>query len=138
LLGATQVLVDGGRLVFERPRPDTELLRNLWTLLPTSTRIDLWPASFAFDNRLGFHAVAVPHVAEGQYDWYVTEEQAGDYPQGRYELNLQIAAEAGDQAELDALFARRSRAETWRLGFLILTLSLILLFVMNWLNVAPR
>jgi hypothetical protein len=48
LLGATQALVDGGRVVFERQAPDTPLLRDLWMLLPTSTRARLWPASFAF------------------------------------------------------------------------------------------
>src|SRR6267142_4873227 len=30
LLGGVQALVDGSRLVFERPQPDTDLLRSLW------------------------------------------------------------------------------------------------------------
>src|SRR5262245_59510444 len=57
LLGGVQVLVDGGRVVFERPAPDTGLMRGLWTLLPTSTRNRLWPASFAFGNALRFDAL---------------------------------------------------------------------------------
>lgn len=137
LLGGAQVLVDGGRLVFERPAPDTDLLRGLWTLLPTSTRWDLWPASFAFGNALRFDALVVLHAHGEEYAGYVTEQQAGDYPEGRYELNVQIAAEAGDQRGLDALFARRSRVETWRLGLTILALSLVLLLVMKLLPSGP-
>ena len=45
-----------------------------------------------------------------------TDEQARDYPEGRYELALQTAAESGDQAELNRLFARRSSLDTIRIG----------------------
>src|SRR5262249_48653126 len=62
LLGGTQALLDGNRLVFERPQPDTALLRDLWTLLPTNSRCELWPASFAFGNALDFHALVVPQA----------------------------------------------------------------------------
>src|SRR5438552_14991291 len=41
LLGGCQALLDGCRLVFERSEPDPELLRGLWTLLPTSSRSNL-------------------------------------------------------------------------------------------------
>ena len=52
LLGGVQALLDGGRVVFQRPAPDTNLLQSLWTLLPTSNRCELWPASFTFSNAL--------------------------------------------------------------------------------------
>src|SRR5262249_33905778 len=134
LLGGVQVLIDSGRLVFERPAPDPDLLRRLWLLLPASARSELWPASFAFGNALGFDVLVVPRANPEQYPAYVREEQAGDYPQGRYELNLQIAAEAGDQVELDTLFARRSSAQTLRLGVLLLIVMAVLAVVMNILN----
>lgn len=134
LLGGCQVLVDGGRLVFERSAPDTDLLRDLWTLLPTRTRCELWPASFAFANTLGFDALVTPKAAADVYGSYLRFEQAGDYPEGRYELNLQIAAEAGDQRDLDALLARRSRRETWRLGLLLLGVCIVLLVLANLLR----
>src|SRR5262249_5398111 len=105
LLGSVQALVDGGRLVFERDGPDPALIRGLWSLLPTSTRCTLWPASFAFGGALGFDAVIVPRIDQATFAGYVTEDLADGYPQGRYELNLQIAAEAADQRELDYLFA---------------------------------
>jgi hypothetical protein len=130
LLGAAQALVDGGRIVFERPRPETELLKDLWTLLPQSTRNGLWPASFAFENTLQFDALIVSRVQGPEYDGYLTEDQAAEYPQGRYELSLQIAAEAGDQQAVDALFARRSRAQMFRLG-LVLLVGMILLLVIS-------
>src|SRR5262249_4847707 len=87
LLGGVQALVDGGKVVFERPAPDTSLMRSLWLLLPASTRSELWPASFAFGNALGFDAVIVPRAGDA-FPGYVTEEQAEYYPEGRYELHL--------------------------------------------------
>jgi hypothetical protein len=136
LLGGVQVLVDGGRLVFERPAPDPGLVRGLWTLLPTTTRCRLWPASFAFGNALGFDALVVPPAARGRdaFAGYTDEEQACDYPQGHYELNLQIAAEAGNQAELDALFGRRSSAETLRIGVMLLVVFSVVALALNFLH----
>jgi hypothetical protein len=137
LLGGSQVLVDGGCLVFERPAPAPDLLRGLWTLLPTRTRSSLWPASFAFSNALRFDVLVVPRAAGKEFDGYLRGEQAGDYPEGRYELYLQIAAEAGDQRELDVLFARRSRADTWRLALILLAVIVILAIAGNLLIPVP-
>jgi hypothetical protein len=138
LLGGVQALVDGGRVVFERSEPDPDVIRALWALLPATTRAGLWPASFAFGNRLGFDALVVPKAQGVEFADYLREEQAGDYPEGRYEHGLQVAAEAGDQKELDALFARRSRAETWRLALVLLGVVLFLAVVMKWLSPAPQ
>ena len=99
----------------------------------TSVRTEFWPASFAFGNALHFDALVVPNAGGEEYAGYIHGEQAGDYPEGRYELNLQIAAENGDQRELDALFARRSRKETWRLGLILLGMCLLVAILGNWL-----
>jgi hypothetical protein len=137
LLGGVQILVDGGKVVFERPGPDTELLRGLWTLLPYSTRSELWPASFAFGNALGFDALIVRQAAGAEFAGYSNEDQAAEYPQGIYELRLQTAAEAGDQRELDQLFARRSLNETWKLGVTILLFLLGVLVVLRLTQPPP-
>jgi hypothetical protein len=134
LLGGAQALVDGGRLVFERQAPAAQLVRGLWMLLPTTTRFDLWPATFAFSNALRFHALVVADAGSAEYQGFLSEQQAGDYPQGSYELNLQIAVEARDQHGLDALLSRRSRRETWRMGLLLLALVVVLVLVSNWLT----
>jgi hypothetical protein len=131
LLGGVQVLVDGGKLVFERPEPDHGLISGLWTLLPTTTRTGLWPATYAFGNALQFDAVVVPRAERERFTGYTTEEQAADYPQGRYELQLQTAAEANDQPELDALFARRSWNDTWKLAVQLLVVIVVLAIAMN-------
>ncbi len=138
LLGGVQALIDGGRLVFQRPAPDTPLLQNLWMLLPASNRGELWPASFAFGNTLRFDVVVTSRPNSDAYEGYLTEDQAADYPQGRYEFNLQVAAEAGDQAELDVLFSRRSRSQTWCLGWLLIAAMLVLLLVMSLVNSLAR
>lgn len=129
LLGAVQALVDGSRIVFVRSAADSALLQSLWALLPMSLRGELWPCSFAFENALAFHAVIAPATAATEFEGYLTEEQAENYPQGRYELNLQIATEAADQHELDMLFARRSSRQTLRLGLLLLVAALALLLI---------
>src|SRR5439155_20318063 len=131
LLGGVQVLVDGGRVVFERDQADTGLIPALWTLLPTRSRCQLWPASFAFGNALGFDALIVARAVGEAFAGYTDEDQAAEYPQGNYELRLQVAAEAGDQPELDALFARRSWAETWRLGLTLLGVLAVLVVLLR-------
>src|SRR5205823_1764797 len=126
LLGGTQALLEGGKVVFERSAPDESVLRSLWALLPTATRKELWPASFAFGNALGFDALVVPRLDPGMFAAYILEERAGDYPEGHYELALQTAAEAGNQDELDALFSRRSYKETKKLALFLLAIVLFL------------
>ncbi|HTU19045.1 MAG TPA: hypothetical protein VMG10_13375 [Gemmataceae bacterium] len=130
LLGGVQILLDGGRLVFERAGPDPAILRSLWALLPTRERCDLWPASFAFSNDHQFDAVVVPRASGPEYEHYITEEKAGDYPEGRYECNLQSAIETGDQREIDALL-NYSRSRMLRLivflAVIIVLLSLAML-----------
>jgi hypothetical protein len=134
LLGATQALLDGGHILLERPAPAGELLRNLWLLLPASTRAELWPTTYAFGTGLAFHVAAAPPGGRGEPDpgaVYLTEEQVRDYPPGRYELNLQIAAEAGDRKALDRLFARRSSRETLRLAFFLVIATGVLAVAMR-------
>ena len=131
LFGAAQALVDGGRVAWVRPQLDPVLLRRLWTLLPTSTRWELRPASWAVGAARDFHAVLVAQVEQGDFDHrFLSEAQVTNYPEGRYELGVQAAAEAGDQAELDRLFARRSRTETWRLGLWVAGALIVLILGM--------
>jgi hypothetical protein len=62
-----------------------------------------------------------------------TEDGLRDYPQSSYELSLQIAAESGNQRELDRLFARRTAADTIRLGLGIIAGALILAAIAKFL-----
>jgi hypothetical protein len=125
LLGGTQALLDGGRLVFERREPAENLVRSLWALLPTNSRCALWPATFVYANASRFDVAVVPRSDDPALATYVDEERAGDYPEGRYELALQMAVEGGDQERLDALLARRSRRQVFRLGFALLALLVL-------------
>jgi len=134
LLGTVQALIDSGRVVFERPAPAGQLFRDVWLLLPTSSRAELWPASFAFGNDLQFDVLATPRVDAACFPDYLTEEQAGDYPQGRYELYLQIAAETGDQRDLEALFARRSSRQTLQLAVALLVFALVVALAVQLLK----
>ena len=138
LLGGVQVLVDGGKLCFVRQAPDNDLVQGLWTLLPISTRCRLWPATFAFSNALGFDVVVLPRRGDEDLTGYLTEEQAADYPAGRYELSLQTAAESGDQAALDTLFGRRSSPEMLRLAIKMLVILAVAVVVVPLLVPKPQ
>lgn len=132
LLGSTQVMVDGGRVVLKRAVPQEEFIRGLWQLLPNRSRAELWPASFAFSDELGFDAVALPDPPTDPTRVRHSEDGLRDYPQSRYELNLQIAVESGDQRELERLFARRTSDETIRLGLTIIAIALVLALVFKF------
>ena len=136
LLGAVQTLVDGGHVVFERSEPDTDLLRSLWTLLPINVRAETWPASFAFGNALQFDVLVTPKAQGVDFSGYVREEQAADYPEGRYELGLQLASEDGDQGALDGLLSRRSPRDVRRMALLLIAAVIVLVIVFGILS--PR
>jgi hypothetical protein len=132
LLGCAQALLDGGKLVFERNAPDAALVRSIWMLLPTASRGELWPATFAFGNALGFHVIVTHPGAVGSnirigsdFTGYLNEEQLSQYPEGAYERSLWHAADTFDQAELNKLFSRRSRGQTLKLAIILLLIFLL-------------
>jgi hypothetical protein len=116
LLGACQTLVDSGCIAIKRDHPEPGLCKDLWNLLPDSTRRHTWPATYAYSTALGFGLAVLPEVPDGGSPGYLTEDQARDYPENRYERELQTAVEAGDQRTVDQLLARRTSAETLRLA----------------------
>jgi hypothetical protein len=119
LLGACQTLVDSGKIALVRETPATDLFNDLWSLLPDSIRRQTWPATYAYSTALGFGLVALPALPTEGHFGYLTEDQTRDYPESRYERELQTAVENGDQQTVDRLFARRSTAETLRLAIFI-------------------
>ena len=116
LLGAAQAILDGARVAVKRDAPDPAFTRGLWQFLPDRMRGEVWPATFAFSSEIPFHAVVLPTNFDGKLVGYLTEEQTKDYPEGRYETRLQLAAETGDEAELARLFARKTSQEVLRLA----------------------
>ncbi len=134
LLGGVQVLVDGGRLVFERPAGDLDLVTGLWLLLPYSIRAKAWPASFAFNDAIRFDVIVVPSFSLVDLTGSTTEDQAADYPQGSYELALQRAAESGTQQDLEGVFARRSSNEVLRFAIGLVAVLAVMMIVAQWLG----
>jgi hypothetical protein len=137
LLGSVQALVDGNRVLLKRAEPAEAFVRELWQLLPDRTRCELWPATFAFSDELGFHAAVGPTLPTPRHGVQVLAEDAlRDYPQSSYELSLQIAIEGGDRAALKRLLARRTADDTIRLGLYIvgfaLVVTVVLKFVFVW------
>ena len=136
LLGGVQALVDGGKLVAERPAPDPAFVRDLWTLLPIGSRARLWPASFVFSMELGFDVAVVPRLDQMIANGYVTEQQAGDYPAGSYELALQTAVDNDDEAEVRHILSRPP-ARPLRIGMSLLVTVIVLAVTTRWLLPPP-
>ncbi|MBN9117825.1 MAG: hypothetical protein J0I06_01425 [Planctomycetes bacterium] len=133
LLGSTQALVDGNRVLLNRTEPAERFVRDLWQLLPDRTRCELWPATFAFSDELGFHAAVGPTLPTPRHGVQVLPEDAiRDYPQSSYELSLHVAIESGDRAALKRLLARRSADDTIRLGLYILGFALVAAAVLKF------
>lgn len=133
LLGSAQALVDGNRVLLKRGEPAEKLIRELWQLLPDRSRSDLWPATFAFSDELGFDAATgptLPTLRDGVR--VLTEDTIRDYPQSSYELNLQLAIESGDRIALRKLLARRTADDTIRLGLYMLAFALIVAAVLKF------
>lgn len=122
LLGSTQALLDGSRLAFRRDLPANESFAGLWKLIPYRSAVELRLATFAFSNALSWNILAGPALDPNEYDYrYLSEPQAENYPEGRYELSLQIAVEAGDEAAMRRLLLRRTRKDTLRMALWLLT-----------------
>jgi hypothetical protein len=138
LLGGCQALLDGSHLLFIRLEPDLQVIRDLWALLPYGNRLELMPATYAWNNKLKFDVVVASREQAGSFAGYMREEQAGGYPEGRYELSLQTAAESEDQESLDILWGRRSRREVWRLGFLLVAVLGILALAVKIMTPTPK
>jgi hypothetical protein len=120
LLGTAQVLVDGGRVGFERPHPDPAILEQVWMLLPDSVRGEVLFSTFAKNAQPGFDLVVTPLFNPDDFPGFLNETQAGDYPEGRYELAVQMAVETEDEARMLELFARRSGSQAMRLAWTML------------------
>ncbi len=128
LLGASQALLDGARVAIVSAPGDTTI-RDLWQFLPDRVRCDLWPASFAFSNELNFHAAALPAPAAG----FLTDEQCKDYPEGRYELAMQVAVETGDQAEVSRLLNRAPSTSVLKFAAGLLVFALLVAAILKFL-----
>lgn len=134
LLGSAQALVDGNRVLLKRGEPAEKLIRELWQLLPDRSRCDLWPATFAFSDELGFDAATgptLPTLRDGVR--VLTEDTIRDYPQSSYELSLQSAIESKNAGELRRLLARRTADDTIKLGLTIVALALAVAVVVRFL-----
>lgn len=132
LLGATQAILDGARLLVERAKPDRKLIRGLWQLLPDASRGEIWPAEFCLGPALLFHIACMPVVVVKAGT--LNEEQAKDYPAGRYELALQLAAETGDQVALNQVLARRSSREVLRMALAMLAFAMLVVVGLKFIR----
>ncbi len=76
-------------------------------------------------------------AAGADFEEYITEEKAGDYPEGRYECNLQSAIETGDQREIDSLL-NHNRSRSLRLVVLLLGMVIVLTIAVAMLLPGPH
>lgn len=130
LLGMTQAVLDGAKVALVRDAPDPQLIPTIWELLPDRVRCDVWPCTWALASTIPFDVLIVPVPAA---PGYLHEEQVRNYPEGRYELALQTAIEAGDQAEIDRLMARKSSKDVLRMAIGMVAFALLVAAIMKYL-----
>lgn len=117
LLGAAQLLVDGGVLHFPAQSPIAlEQVAALWALLPTRQRALLGWTTHLNSTRHKLAIGAGPTSAPGAWTW----ETAGDYPEGHYERSLHQAATSGDEEAVNRLLTRGSRWDVMVMGLILL------------------
>lgn len=133
LLGAAQALLDGCKIAVAAAEVPPTFVRDLWQLLPFMSRAELSFATFAPSAELNFDVAVLPAVPVEGIKGFLTAEQVRDYPEGRYELALQRAAENGNQADLDRLFARRSSSQVLRTVVGMIVFALVVVIVLKFL-----
>jgi hypothetical protein len=133
LLGSAQALLDGCKLAPAAPEVGPEFVTQVFELLPFATRVELTFATFAPSAEMNFDVAVVRDVPPGGGKGFLTAEQARDYPEGRYELALQRAAENGNQAELDRLFARRTSSQVLRMVTGMIVFAFVVVLVLKFL-----
>jgi hypothetical protein len=131
LLGSVQALLDGCKIAVSRAEAGPNFVDDVWRLLPDKSKVEINPATFAYSAALGFDIVVLPDVPANGIPGYLSAEQVREYPEGRYELALQHAAENGNQAELDRLFARKTSREVLRLAIGMVVFALVVVLILK-------
>ncbi|CAN5514182.1 hypothetical protein BH11PLA2_BH11PLA2_09230 [soil metagenome] len=131
LLGGAQALIDGVAIRLARSQPEAKLIRDLWQFLPHKARAELYPAEYCFEDGQAFHASVLPSVPAKLPPGQLNEEQVKEYPEGRFELAMQVAIENGDQAGLDKLLNRRTSREMFRFTVGIILFAFTAMIVMR-------
>ena len=124
LLGVAQALLDGCKIALIQSEVGPNFAREVWQLLPEMARAELTVATFACSVDLNVNLAVLPDgvpIPSG----FLTANQAREYPEGRYELALQLAAENGNQAELDRLFARKTSNQILRMVVAMILFALV-------------
>lgn len=117
LLGAAQLLVDGGRLNWAAESPlEVGQVEAIWSLLPTRQRALLGWTTYLDSSRHKLAIGASRCPVPGSWAW----DKVGDYPEGDYERALHQAAFQGDEDTVSRLLNRGSRTDVMILGLLLL------------------
>ena len=125
LLGVTQAVVDGARVLLLENTTEPTFVRDLWTMLPNATRIEagLSSALPTLHPRINF--AILPTLPSPMPTGYLNERMVLDYPEGRYERDLQFAFEAHDERGVQELLLRRSGREMLRMGVWAVVILLV-------------
>jgi len=125
LLGVTQAVVDGARVLLTAETLDSQFVRNLWMMLPHATRREAAVSSALPRHHPKVNFAILPELPTPMPMGYLNERMVLDYPEGRYEHNLQIAFEAHDDRFVQELLMRRSGRELMRMGIWAIAILLL-------------
>ncbi len=111
---------------------------DLWALLPTSRRGDLWPATFAFGNARGFHVLSCRADAGRPSTAISPRSRPATTPKAPTSCGCKPPSRPATRRRMDALFAGRSRGRWIRIAFLLCALAILNSpFILMFIKPAP-
>ena len=129
ILGAVQVLLDGGRFAVPVVEAGKDFIRHVRHLMPYRSLDEMTFATLAFTAELPVDAMVVPEAVS--VPGLFVAEALRCYPNGRYEQAMLLACEQGDQAEFDRLLCRKTGTDTLKLAMGIVLFALLVTLIMK-------
>jgi len=133
LLGAAQALLDGSRVAFPAENA-ADICETLWLMLPYRERTNFSFCTACAAPLEGYKFLGLVDAAAERPPGLLRSDKLADYPEGRYEAQLQWALEHADDNEYQRLMQRRTSAETLRLAMTLLGGMVLVLLAMKFLG----
>lgn len=129
ILGAVQVLLDGGRFAVPLAEAGEGFIARVRQLMPYRSLDEMTFATQAFSAELPVDAMVLPEAVS--VPGLFVAEALRCYPNGRYEQAMLLACEQGDQAEFDRLLCRKTGTDTLKLAMGMVLFALVVTLIMK-------
>lgn len=161
ILGATQYLLDGGKILLPMEEATENIIQQVWMILPDRSRSEFTFATL-IPKKESLHNLALDcsllatrsdanhgNISELEGDKIsnplskqnkhfdvslIKAEQLRTYPNGRFEQELLLAAENGDQVTVNKLMQRKTGNEMLRFSIYLLVIIVGVILVSKFIK----